>query len=157
ICITPGSGLCGRRPTMIRICPSLARSCAMPLLFQLRRRDLLAILVTVCPLGWATARAEDAEPPARIDFNRQASPILSENCFACHGPDAKERKAELRLDTAEGASADHEWHQAVVPGKPEASELVRRILAADPGERMPPAESGKRLSAHQIASLRQWI
>src|SRR5262249_1164364 len=90
--------------------------------------------------------------------NRQVRPILSENCFACHGPDEKQRKAKLRLDTKEGAlgelpNGDH----AVVPGKSEESELVWRITAEDPAERMPPAKSGKHLKPEQIALLRRWI
>ena len=92
-----------------------------------------------------------------MDFNREIRPILAANCFACHGPDAAERKADLRLDTKAGALADLGGHAALVPGKPDESELVRRIASADPDEMMPPAASGKKLSAEQIELLRRWV
>lgn len=94
---------------------------------------------------------------APVDFNREIRPILAANCFACHGPDAAERQADLRLDTREGALADLGGHAALAPGKPEASELVRRISATDALERMPPADSGKKLSLEQIELVRRWV
>ena len=109
------------------------------------------VLVVAIGLIAGTARA------APVDFNREIRPILAANCFACHGPDAAERQADLRLDTREGAFADHDGHVALAPGKPQDSELVRRISAVDPGERMPPADSGKKLSAEQIELLRRWV
>jgi hypothetical protein len=87
-----------------------------------------------------------------IDFNRDVRPILSNNCFTCHGPDEKERKAKLRLDTREGAT-----DSVVVPGKPESSELVRRVRARDAAEVMPPAKTGKKLSAREIDILTRWV
>src|SRR5213596_1529626 len=80
-----------------------------------------------------------------VDFNRDVRPILSNNCFACHGPDEKVRKGDLRLDTRDGATAG-----VVVPGKPEASELLRRVTAADPNELMPPTKTGKKLTPREI-------
>jgi hypothetical protein len=96
-----------------------------------------------------------AEPPAAapIDFDRQIRPILSENCFACHGPDDKQRKAKLRLDVRDGAVKS----PTIVPGKAAESELFQRVTAADPKQHMPPAKSGKRLTSQQIDLLRQWI
>lgn len=94
---------------------------------------------------------------APVDFNREIRPILAANCFACHGPDAAERQADLRLDTREGALANRDGHAALAPGKPEASELVRRISATDALERMPPADSGKKLSHEQIELVRRWV
>ena len=94
---------------------------------------------------------------ARINFNRDIRPILANNCFQCHGPDAKQRAAELRLDQREGALAPRKAGAAVVPGKSAASALVHRITAADAAERMPPADSGKKLSAQQIDLLKRWI
>src|SRR5215472_4048442 len=86
------------------------------------------------------ARAEDP----RINFDRDIRPILSNNCFKCHGPDAKQRKAGLRLDRRDGALGElKSGNWAVVPGKRKESALVARITAADPHERMPPASSGK--------------
>ena len=83
--------------------------------------------------------AEDGQ----VDFDRDIQGILSDNCFKCHGPEEKERKAELRLDLPEGLIAKHGDRQAVVPGKPGNSELFRRITSDDEFERMPPPDSGK--------------
>lgn len=99
-----------------------------------------------------------AEPAAgEISFNRDIRPILSDHCFQCHGPDAAHRKADLRLDTEAGAKADLGGHRAIVPGDAAASELVRRIKAADAEERMPPADFKRPLSAAEIAILEKWI
>ena len=92
-----------------------------------------------------------------IDFNRDIRPLLSDNCFHCHGPDAKKRKADLRLDIEANATADLGGHRAVVPGKPELSELVARIAHTDPQERMPPLDSEKALSSDEISLLTGWI
>ena len=92
-----------------------------------------------------------------VDFARDIRPLLSDNCFACHGPDAKQRKADLRLDTREGALADLDGTSAVVPGKPSKSELVRRITTDDEDDLMPPPDSGKQLDDRQKELLRQWI
>src|SRR6476659_3823297 len=92
-----------------------------------------------------------------VDFNRDVRPILSNNCFACHGPDEKVRKADLRLDTQEGATADRDGSAAVVPGKPEASALVERITAAESSELMPPAKTGKKLTRAEIDILTRWV
>ncbi len=101
--------------------------------------------------------ARGAQP---VDFNRQIKPILSNNCFRCHGPDPGERKGGsdgLRLDVADGAKADLGGYAAVVPGHPESSALVARINASDPDEHMPPADSGKKLSPAEIELLTEWI
>ncbi|PQO45984.1 PSD1 and planctomycete cytochrome C domain-containing protein [Blastopirellula marina] len=92
-----------------------------------------------------------AEPPP-VDFQRDIRPILSENCFQCHGPDPEHREADLRLDTAAGA---HE--AAIVPGKAAESEIVARITSHEADAVMPPAESGKSLNAEQIELLKRWI
>jgi hypothetical protein len=98
-----------------------------------------------------------AAADTKLDFNRDIRPILSDNCFACHGFDAKKRKADLRLDTAEGATAINDGVQAVKPGDPEASELIKRILSKDPEEVMPPPESHKQITPAQVDLLRRWI
>jgi mono/diheme cytochrome c family protein len=103
----------------------------------------LAVLFTP-----SAARGQDKP----IDFNRDVRPILSNNCFTCHGPDDKERKAKLRLDTREGAT-----DSVVVPGKPDESELVRRVRAQDPAEVMPPPKTGKKLSPREIDILTRWV
>ncbi|MFP6692051.1 MAG: c-type cytochrome domain-containing protein, partial [Pirellulales bacterium] len=82
-----------------------------------------------------------------VDFNREIRTILSNNCFKCHGPDKKERQSGLRLDQQQAAYGEAESGEiAIVPGKPEQSELIRRITLDDPEETMPPADSGKKLS-----------
>ena len=86
---------------------------------------------------------------AEIDFTNEVRPILSEYCFHCHGPDKSTRKAELRLDLSEGALKDLGGYSAVIPGKPEDSELVFRLHSDDKDELMPPPETGKRLNGKQ--------
>src|SRR6202022_3736386 len=100
------------------------------------------------------ARANDSQ----INFDRDIRPILSNNCFKCHGPDEKQRKAHLRLDRREGALAElKSGNRAIVPGKKEESALVVRITAVEPEERMPPPASGKMLTAEQIELLKRWV
>src|SRR5947199_3407502 len=89
----------------------------------------------------------------KLEYNRDIRPILAENCFACHGPDSAARKAGLRLDRRDEAVQT----EAIVPGRPEKSNLVQRIFADDPGERMPPRKTGKKLTAAQKETLRRWI
>jgi hypothetical protein len=103
---------------------------------------------------WHRTRA--AEPPQIVSFNRDIRPILSENCFQCHGPDQHQRKARLRLDTSEGAFDDRNGMRVLTPGRPDASELWRR-LTSDQAERMPPAKTGKQLSQLQQDLIRRWI
>jgi hypothetical protein len=99
----------------------------------------LALLILAIPIG------------AKVDFNQEIRPILSDKCFTCHGPDSKSRKGELRLDRIEDAL------KAIVPGKPDESELIHRIFHDDPEERMPPVESLKKVSQKEAALLEQWI
>src|SRR3954447_23163596 len=90
----------------------------------------------------------------QISFNRDVRPILSDKCFGCHGPDATAKKIPLRLDSEAAAKADLGGRHAVVPGDTENSELVRRITAATPARRMPPAYSGLKLSDTEIGTLK---
>lgn len=92
-----------------------------------------------------------------IDFNRDIRPILSDKCFFCHGPDSKHRKADLRLDTFEGAIEDHDGVRAIDPDHPANSELLFRIETDDEDELMPPPDSNKTLTAEEIALLKQWV
>lgn len=107
--------------------------------------------------GAEPTSAAAARPAAAIHFNRDIRPLLSDNCFQCHGPDAATRAADLRLDTLDGLLAKLGDHAIVTPGKPEQSELWRRIASADGDEQMPPSDSGKSLTTAQIALLRRWI
>jgi mono/diheme cytochrome c family protein len=97
-------------------------------------------------------------PPARaeVDFSRDVLPILSDKCFHCHGPDARARKAKLRLDTKEGAFRLRKGKAVIVPGDSAASELVRRITA-DAEERMPPPDANRTLTPRQIDLLKRWV
>jgi len=116
----------------------------MPLL-----RLAFAVLLSVSSLRPAEKRV--------IDFGRDIRPILSENCFHCHGQDSRTRMANLRLDTFEGATRDRGGRAALVPGKPEQSGIHQRITAATPALRMPPAQSNRKLTPEQIALLTRWI
>jgi uncharacterized protein DUF1553/uncharacterized protein DUF1549/cytochrome c len=101
-----------------------------------------------------------ATPPQRagtIEFNRDIRPILSDNCFICHGPAKSARKGGLRFDNEDGAKADLGDYFAIVPGKPDESKLIERITAADQRKVMPPPSTNKKLSPRQIDLLRQWI
>lgn len=95
-----------------------------------------------------------AEP---IDFSKQIRPILSENCFFCHGPDEKKREAGLRLDDETSSKKNHDGVIAVVPGNPDKSALIERVLSKDPDEIMPPPKQHKTISPVQIALLKEWI
>jgi hypothetical protein len=93
----------------------------------------------------------------QVDFNRDIRPILSENCYQCHGPDANKRKADLRLDTREGLFRRGKEGANLVPGKPEESDVFERVASDDDAIRMPPPKSGHRLSMQQVALLRTWV
>src|SRR5437867_5958185 len=119
-----------------------------------QRLKLSAFIVLVCLIGLnrlldptACGQQPNAHPArqAQIDFNRDIKPILSDKCFACHGPDASNKKIKLRLDSEAAALADlDKGRRAIVPNHPEQSELVRRITAEDEFERMPPVSSGRK-------------
>ncbi|MBI1915380.1 MAG: DUF1553 domain-containing protein [Planctomycetes bacterium] len=121
-----------------------------------RAFSLPALLVATLVAAPTLSRA-DAPTRPQVEFNRDIRPILSDTCFACHGPDKAKRKADLRLDTEDGAFADRGGYRPLVPGKPEQSELYQRITAALPSERMPPARSGRKLTTKQIELIRHWI
>jgi hypothetical protein len=115
------------------------------------------MVLAMLGLAPSFAIADDGEP-AKLDYAQDVRPILSDNCFACHGPDEKQRKAGLRLDVESGMFAELESGSVpVVPGKPDESELVFRVEEADPTVHMPPADSGKALTPDQVAILRRWV
>lgn len=95
--------------------------------------------------------------PARLEFNRDIRPILSENCFHCHGQDANRREAKLRLDDRDNATRERNGRFAIAPGKSDDSELLIRLLSKDADEQMPPPSSNKHVTPEQIALLRRWI
>ena len=100
-------------------------------------------------------------PPARsadpIDYNRDIRPILSGSCFACHGADAGQREADLRLDVRDEATGTSDDGAAIVPGNPEESPFLERITSTDESDVMPPADSGKSLTPEQVELLTRWI
>ena len=122
--------------------------------------------IALAALLLGSLRTENEDSPrdakgdgrAAVNYARDVRPILSDNCFACHGPDDQKRKAGLRLDTKDGAfSKLKSDNVAIVPGKPDLSELIDRIENDDPELLMPPKQSGKQLTAAQIALLRRWV
>lgn len=104
-----------------------------------------------------SALARRASTP-RISFNKDVRAILSDRCFACHGPDENKREANLRLDTREGATTDLEGHAAIAPGRPTSSGLLERVASKDPDFMMPPPASNKPpLTAAEVETLTRWI
>ena len=94
---------------------------------------------------------------ATIDFSRDIQPILSDKCYLCHGPDAKERKGDLRLDVEKEAKALKDGVAAILPGKSHESSLIERIFSDDPDEVMPTPKSNRKLTEAQKQLLKQWI
>ncbi len=94
----------------------------------------------------------EQDPVQAPDFDRAVLPILSNHCFACHGPDPKTRKGDLRLDDEKAAKKS-----AIVPGKSAESELIKRLVTADPDDLMPPPKANKKVKREQIDILRKWI
>ncbi len=110
------------------------------------------------PAALLPVAASDRVSETIVDFARDIRPLLSETCFACHGPDGNKLKAGLRLDQKESAFEPVDsGRTAIVPGRPEQSELIRRLLSADPDEVMPPPAEKKRLSPVQVELLQRWI
>jgi hypothetical protein len=115
-------------------------------------RAVMLALAALCPQASSLEAVAAPAAPA-VSFNRDIRPILSDNCFFCHGPDATHRQADLRLDQREGAVAA----KAIVPGKPAESGIVARIRSTAPDEVMPPPDSHKRLDDRKKDLLVRWI
>jgi len=123
-------------------------------------RPIQALIAALLATGAAAAEHTQgtATVPATIEFNRDVRPILSDKCFACHGFDIKNRKAGLRLDLLEGATATNaEGEQAIVPGNLAKSSAWKRINSTDSEEVMPPPKSHKTLAANEKEILKRWI
>ena len=129
------------------------------------RRSLLLLSLMLLGLGRLSPQPAFAQATApanspAIDFSRDIKPILSNNCFFCHGPDPAERKGGkdgLRLDTEAGATLDQGGTFAIVKGQPDKSELVRRVFSTDPDVQMPPKGTGKRLTEREVSLLEEWV
>lgn len=118
-------------------------------------RPLLAGVIAFASLR--SVFAADLPLPDKIEFNRDVRPILSDNCFFCHGPDKNKREADLRLDDGSGFTGTGSHAAVVTPKSPDKSDLWKRIIANDPDEKMPPASAGKTLSERDVAIIRKWI
>ena len=132
-----------------------------PAVYRRTPLDIAVRVSSLCPirlLGALLAFSAAAEAEEKVRFNRDVRPILSGNCFFCHGPDEKKREGHRRLDTRDGALAENDGVRAIVPGKPDASDLLTRITSHDKDELMPTPKSKKPpLTPTQIATLRKWI
>ncbi|MCA9135493.1 MAG: DUF1553 domain-containing protein [Planctomycetales bacterium] len=118
-----------------------------------------AISITTLPAGdveTGNRVVDDDESGVAVAFNREIRPILAENCYACHGFDEASREADLRLDTLDEAIGSDSG-SAIVPGKPQESEFVSRILSEDSDLLMPPPDTGKQLTEQQKQTLRRWV
>jgi hypothetical protein len=128
---------------------------------QILRLVVLFVSPAVAAVGgreaFAASPPSGSSVPAVIEFNRDVRPILTDRCYACHGPDKNKRKADLRFDTREGLLGTTGKTGAVTPGKPAESELWRRITSDSPDERMPPPAFAKGLSETDRQVLRRWI
>src|SRR6476620_639586 len=135
-CVQDASVHAPRRPTRMRrwVYNVLSRTRVLP-----------AVLLLSAP---AVASAQE------VQCNRDIRPIFSDKCFACHGLDAKHRKAELRLDVPEGAFAERKGHHAIVPGEVTKSELWARITTSDEADVMPPRDTHKHISPAERETIR---
>lgn len=117
-------------------------------------------ILSLSQFSCTESSGQGSEIPDEIDYNFHIRPILADNCFACHGPDAKKRKAGLRLDIAEEAYKalkENPGKHALVPKKPKSSEVYLRIISEDPELKMPPIDSKLHLTETQIEILEKWI
>ncbi len=120
---------------------------------------LPASVIVVCMMAWQGAnQSSKSVGKSEVDFNYHIRPILSQNCFTCHGPDSSSREGDLRLDRLEDATALlRDGGRAIIPGDSRNSVLVSRIESDDPNHVMPPPAAKKTLTPRQIEQLRQWI
>ena len=120
--------------------------------------ERMTAVLLVLIFGAPVPKVPAGDVPRTVDFQREIRPILSDACFDCHGPDAKARKAHLRLDVPDGGVfEDRDGGKVVEPGKPGESELVRRITATEPDEKMPPPKHHRQLTKTEIEVLCRWV
>jgi hypothetical protein len=121
----------------------------------------IPLVVVIALIVWYTSEPAGAERvPDQVSYNFHIRPILSDRCFKCHGPDARQRKANLRLDTEQGLYGrlrEDSTQRVIVPGEPEMSELYRRISAHDTSTVMPPPSSNLQLASSEVELIRKWI
>jgi Protein of unknown function (DUF1553)/Protein of unknown function (DUF1549)/Planctomycete cytochrome C len=124
---------------------------------MIQRRNIHVLWLPILAIAGVHAKCSAADSAQPLEFNREVRPILSNNCFHCHGPDPKDRQADLRLDVWKGASKIHGAESVIDAAEPAESELLKRITSDDPDEHMPPPDSGKSLTREQIETLRKWV
>ncbi|MDW3649338.1 MAG: PSD1 and planctomycete cytochrome C domain-containing protein [Bacteroidia bacterium] len=118
----------------------------------------IALLLFCLLIGFWPSSTPNIDLPKTVDFNYHIRPLLSQNCFVCHGPDSSSREAGLRLDNLEGATALLEsGNYAIVPGDADAGSIIERLRSENPEMRMPPPEAKKIMSEREIALLEKWI
>lgn len=149
-CKTVANGLC-----CFRSHPGRSRSKAARMI-RMKLCSLTIVVHLTLLFCWPSiAVSQESEKIGEVQFSRDVLPILSDRCFHCHGPDAEHREADLRLDQRESAVEDL---ATIVPGDPDASELLSRITAEDPDRLMPPPDSHRKpLSQAEIGIVRRWI
>lgn len=110
--------------------------------------------------NYSTTQVTEERIPDIVSYNFDIRPILSDKCYACHGPDANKREADLRLDIADSvykALKNNPTAHALVPGKPEQSEVFLRISSADTSMLMPPPSSNLKLNEREVSLIKKWI
>jgi hypothetical protein len=122
-----------------------------------QRRKVFVQLLLMAAIVAACADSRAVDSTSTVNFARDVRPILANNCFHCHGPDAAERKADLRLDVWDSVGKLHGAQAVIDSKKPAESELIKRITSEDADEHMPPADSGKMLRPDQVKILQQWV
>ena len=118
-------------------------------------QSLVIRIVAMWLVVVAVSSIANAQSP-QVDYSRDITPILSQHCYACHGPDEKARQANLRLDDLTNVIQPHASKSLIRPGAPEGSHLWQRLIA-EPEQRMPPAEHGDRLTKQQLTTIHDWI
>ena len=131
---------------MVRRLPISSRFCWLP----------FAAIASIANISGHLLIAAEAVP-AKLEFNRDIRPVLSDKCFVCHGPDSAKRAAGLRLDQRDAATAERDGGKAIVPHDSSKSDVFRRISSTNPDEQMPPPASSLKLSPAEIDLLKQWI
>lgn len=153
---------CAQSPRRFLIARATAGDLGTLLCFVPPFRRMRPFKSLPCIFAWLTVTFPGtcqvlAAGPLKLDFNRDIQPILSENCYHCHGPDAAERKGDLRLDDETMAKAARDGQPAILPGDSHASTLIQRIFSDDPDEVMPTPRSNRRLTQEQKDLLRRWV
>src|SRR6267143_3545296 len=140
-----------------RTCEALERRLRLADTLAPRLGNAGVVLIIALVLEFSLKETPGAEQQGKVDFLRDVRPILANHCFKCHGQDEAARKAKLRLDVRDVALKPTKSREApIVPGKPDKSELVRRIFAED-DDQMPPAAAKRPLTQEQKEILKRWI